>query len=357
MKEKKTLNLNDEVFHPKLGWITVEQAIVKVCPICGVTFKSFSCAKRIYCSTECFHKSRIGKKNLKQSLRMQGEKNPMFGRKFSEEHRRNISLGVKKAVEEGRLVHPWKGKEAPDWFKKKVSEVIRKQYENGRESWNKGKTKETEPRLRKLGESVSKSIKERIVLGTYKSSTLGKKWHISSERTPETRKKLSQAIKEKWEDPEYRKRVIPRIVAGIQKSKTWRKATRENMRRLAGNKGFMTPIEKKLLLILDKMELEINKDFFVKQYVKTSKHYRTPDFVVKTFKTIIECDGGMHKWIKTGEFETERDRELLEVFPNYQILHITGRVLERVNEDIIINWLRGKFLHRKKSVTYLRCRS
>ncbi len=110
---------------------------------------------------------------------------------LTEEHKKKISLGIRRAIQEGKLIgHP------------------------GRIAWNKGMSKkngdfliygkprsnETRLKMSKAatGREKSEDHKMKISLGLN-----GKK------QSPEVRKKISEKMRLRWSDSEYRKRVMP----------------------------------------------------------------------------------------------------------------------------------------------------
>jgi len=77
------------------------------------------------------------------------------------------------------------GTEVAKEIKKKLSKShLGKHYHLGGIPWNKGKTKETEPRLKKQGETLSKRLKNPEVRERYRKGQLGKKHHWSNKNVP-----------------------------------------------------------------------------------------------------------------------------------------------------------------------------
>jgi len=77
--------------------------------------------------------------------------------------------------------------------------------------WNKGLTKDTDERVRKSSEKSSRmsghihTLEARLKMS---ESQKGKNiWSKGKQLTSTTRKKMSQAIKKRWQDPEYRVRI------------------------------------------------------------------------------------------------------------------------------------------------------
>lgn len=113
-------------------------------------------------------------RNIKISLKMKGNKINL-GKKYSEEHKKNISLGLKKCYNENKRV-PWnKGKKCPQcaWNKgltKKTDSRLAKSGNRlkGRKAWNKGLTKE-DPRVKKytdklIGRKASEETRQKLRL-------------------------------------------------------------------------------------------------------------------------------------------------------------------------------------------------
>ena len=81
-------------------------------------------------SIEQFKNGMPQKTKIKISLALKGKnKKP-----FTKEHRDNISNTKKRAIEEGKIVLPWKGKKMPIEQRIKLSKAFK-----GRPAWNKGK--------------------------------------------------------------------------------------------------------------------------------------------------------------------------------------------------------------------------
>jgi very-short-patch-repair endonuclease len=338
--------------------------IEKICPICGAKFKVFPCdSSRKYCSKRCYGISKVGIKNPEHSKRMTGAGNPMYGKEriCSEETRKQISHSLCEQFKQGRKQWNEGLTKETDERVLRLSSSIREGFRKGRVHPFKGKTKETEPRLEELGKKVQKTVKRKYDEENYVNPMKGKKRPDNTGEKnimhrPEVKEKVRRTVTLKWKEPGYKGRVMKKVHERLAHSEIWKNATRTNMKRLAANKKLMTPIERKMLIILsDNLKLEINKDFTVKQCIKVKGGYCFPDFNVKAFKTIVECDGEFHRWQKTKIFEKERDSKILNVLPDYKMIHISGVAITRIDESILADYLRNKFLSDKK-VSYVVCR-
>ncbi|PXF53986.1 MAG: adenosylcobalamin-dependent ribonucleoside-diphosphate reductase [Candidatus Methanophagaceae archaeon] len=111
---------------------------------------------------ELFGEEKAKKIRQRKSELMRGNKNPMYGRKLSEEERKKISVQTKKGmaredVKKNIKIAVEKRREGP-W----LENIIRsnKQRFTGKAPWNKGLTKDTDPRVKRYGEKISKAKRE-----------------------------------------------------------------------------------------------------------------------------------------------------------------------------------------------------
>lgn len=141
--------------------------------------------KNQYGSVECRFTSRTFQTIKEFSIdALSGENNPFYGKTHSEEARRRISRGRK-------------GTKMPDSARRAISDSVRDRWKNDEEYKarmilmfkNRIVTQETRDKLSKIntGRKLSEEAKEKI-----SKSKLGKK---RSPVTPETRKRISEALK------------------------------------------------------------------------------------------------------------------------------------------------------------------
>lgn len=127
------------------------------------------------------HKGRIISEETKEKIRQ-----AKLGKKHTEEHKRKVSETLKQKYSSGEIANSNKGKKLPplsDGHKQKISEGNKKAYSEGRKS-NKGK-KWTEEQKKKFSEK----IKEEYQNGFRKSSKGAKRSEESCQRMSEAQKK------------------------------------------------------------------------------------------------------------------------------------------------------------------------
>jgi len=93
----------------------------------------------------------IRKKNKENHADVSGSKNPMYRKHHTEESKKKNQENHK-----GKLSKN-KGRKYPKEFGENLSKVISIQFKNGRESWNKGLTKETSKILKETAKKISSS--------------------------------------------------------------------------------------------------------------------------------------------------------------------------------------------------------
>lgn len=165
-------------------------------------------------------------------------------------------------------------------------------------------------------------------------------WHKKPEVKQLLSDKRKQLFKERGSigcfglkgDRNYSK--LPEIRKKISESNIRSESGKKAQIKLAGNRGFDTYIEKRLIKILEqRFSYVIGTDFSIKPYIKTESTFRFPDILIHRCKPecIIEADGErFHK-----ERDTIRDDELTRL--GYKILHISGQILTYSSEDEIVS--------------------
>jgi hypothetical protein len=123
-----------------------------------------------------------------------------LGKKFSKEHREYISRSLM-------------GEKNPNYGKHQSAETKLKisLANTGRIPWNKGLTAKTCPKLQEIGRRISQSKK-------------------GLKLSEETKKKVGLASKRRWADPEYRARMLKRMLENRDKLMNAVKAMREKYR-------------------------------------------------------------------------------------------------------------------------------
>lgn len=150
---------------------------------------------------------------------------------------------------------------------------LRNKFKNGYQIWNKGLTKDT-------SDIVSKNADK----------------HRGFKHTLETKKKISDASKEHWKDPEYRELVIKNATIGIRNSYA------------NGNRktpiNFDTQPELRVEEILIELGISYIKQFPIwSSYPRTYRYVRFYDFFLPTYNMVLEVHGDY--WHGYGKLENE----------------------------------------------------
>lgn len=249
--------------------------------------------------------ARMGKKPWNKGLRK--EDNPLFGRKYSEEHCKNISNGRK-------------GINHSEEAKKKMSDATKKRYSKGEVFgfkkgddnysksvgvWNKGLTKKTD---------------NRVAIMSRKQSIVRKKLDISGDKNPFYGKKHSKDTIKKIRDA-----------------------------RAKQNFSFYnSSIELKIQEFLKKLGIEYITHFCINEI----EHSYSCDIFIPSEKMVIECDGNYfhgnpklfpqeklnQKQMEQKERDAFRNKELKE--KGYKVL----RLWENEIREISINNFQNKML-------------
>lgn len=239
--------------------------------------------------------------------------------------------------------------------------------------WNKGLTKETDERIRKAGEKVSKTRKRLFKEGKLKlSSTCFKKGHISANKGKtkenyEPLKRISGAQKKirkgktfeqlfgedkarEWKNnlsksrqgknhPRYGIILGKKLREKISKSvkEEWKNiSNKERQKRLKqfadARKKLITPkedtkIEKKIQRFLKKLKIE----FFTHQYMKIEHGYQC-DILIPSMNLVIECDGDYwHKYPIGNDIDHIRTSELLK--KGFNVLRLWENEIKAMGVD------------------------
>lgn len=168
-------------------------------------------------------------------------------------------------------------------------------------AWNKGKTKATDERLKKAGETFSNKLKEGKIIHSQSGKPHSEKY----------KKRLSEIVNEKIDEGNWH--------LSFSKSRT---------KEYKGIK-FLGSWEVKFAEWLDKNEIkwERVKISFKYQFKDKIKRY-TPDFYLPEYDTYIEVKG----------YPTEKDFAKWEQFPKTLAI-LSGPLLQQIGLDIEIKKL------------------
>jgi len=215
----------------------------------------------------------------------------------SEEHKRKQSETMKRLYKEKKLISPTKGKHMSEEAKKKLSETKKRLYKEGKiKSWSKGLTKSDHPSLmntslkqkkikkgKGLGkenffygkhhseESLEKMRKPKSEEHKRKLSIVAKNRKVSDI----TKQEMSNRLKERWKNPEYRERTIRNSLKGLMKRPT--------------------SFEQKI----SDLCFKYNLPFIYKGDGSFLINYKNPDFVNEKDKIVIEV---FYSWFKIRDY-------------------------------------------------------
>jgi len=251
--------------------------------------------------------------------------------------------------------------------KKKISIGGKGKHKN-QKSWNKGFTKDTHPSLKKVSEILKiKKLKPKVemICPTCKIHFFLTPWEsrkrkfcsckcnrISPEglkkigdsnrgkhHSPETIEKRKKSItgKKRTEETKQRMRIAKQNISEETRKKMSESIKRRFMEHpethpnkiLSKNQSRMTFIEK---ITNEFLQLSgFKKEEYTYQYtVKTKKGCKFVDFAVPSLKLLIECDG--EQWHKDKEKDAKRDKEILEILPEWRIEHLTGKEIIEISK-------------------------
>jgi len=206
-------------------------------------------------------------------------------------------------------------------FKKGEHASLETEFKKGHVNkilWNKGKTKETNIKLRELGKKVSFTLKRKYASGELIAPSKGKRgkdaFRYGKLHTDETKEEIGRKARENWENPSYRDKTVKAIILGS---------------RISPNKK-EKELEELLNIILP------NEYKFVGDG-KVIINGKCPDFIsINGQKKIIELFGNFwhsnNKWFNTYNNSKERQKHFKDF--GYQTLIVWE--CELLNKDILI---------------------
>jgi len=182
------------------------------------------------------------------SIALYGENNPMYGKKFSEEHRKKLSeaLSRRKLSEETRKKlseskmgenNPFYGKKFSEEHRKKLSEAHlgKKLSEETRKklreahigeknhNWGKTHSEETRKKLREANLGKKRSEETRRKVSESKTGKNNPNW--GKKRSEETRRKMSEALSGE-NHPFYGKKLSPESIRKREETKRKKRISR-----------------------------------------------------------------------------------------------------------------------------------
>jgi len=264
---------------------------------------------------------------------------PRKGQKLTLEQRRKISEAVKKAMKEvpyEKLAY-WKGKKLSEEHRRKISLALK-----GRTPWNKGLTKDKDPRVAKvasygfLGKRHTEEWKRKMSLRMRGENN--PLYKISEEKEKKRVRKMSETLKRKYRTGELKH---PRGMLGKKRPKEWR----EYMSRLMKEKirlGLLSIPSNHFFPYFDTKIERLMKEELQKRGIpfKTKRtllgKYR-PDIIIG--KLLIYCDGCY--WHGCPIHFPERQKERLKDIRITRELEKAGYIVLRFWEHEIIENVSG----------------
>ncbi len=234
--------------------LTCEKIQVK-CKNCETKFEvQPHRANAKYCSKQCFYTVRKRSTPWNKGLTKDTDERISRGKQVIPlSGRKAWNKGLTKDTDERikKISESEKGRKLSDKTRQKISEAL-----NGRKAWNKGLTKE-DPRIKKLGENVSKTMKKLYTSGKLIPRNKGRGWielfckncgkkfvvrkfYVRRAEkngwkkmfcswkcykegysiTEKHRKKMIESLKLKWENPEFREKMLIALSKGCLRRPT-----------------------------------------------------------------------------------------------------------------------------------------
>ena len=211
--------------------------------------------------------------------------------------------------------------------------MIKKKYKQTQEHRNKiGRANSI--KMKKYWKESKASIKQKNMGYFVKESIKQRKQKLGYVNSPETRKKLSKIMKEKWrkgEVTEKQKSIFgngkvmggfkTRFKKGHNVPDSWRLAVKKNRaKQIFPMKD--SSIEVKIQNFLKELKIE----FFTHQYIKIEYSYQC-DILIPSMNLVIECDGDYwHKYPIGKDIDHVRTKELIE--KGFKVLRIWEREIK-----------------------------
>jgi G:T-mismatch repair DNA endonuclease (very short patch repair protein) len=222
------------------------------------------------------------------------------GRKLTKETREKLSKTRKRLFKEKKLIpsSPWLGKKQPlKMIEKRISKLRNRKRKPFTEKWR------TNMSLSHIGKKLSKEQRDKI----------GR-----SNRKPSLKKKISQ--KEKWKNKEYREKQLNSIFHGLT---------------LKPNKP-----ERIMIKIIKENNLPFNYVGNGKIWFRGKNHSFNPDFLSKNPKHIIEVFGDYWHNLPKNKI---RDKERLRTYFKYGYKTLVIWEYELKNQKEVLNKIREVF--------------
>lgn len=241
-------------------------------------------------------------------------------------------------------------------------------YVKGHISWNKGKTKETDERIRKYAEQekgrifskkhrekISKSMKGKppwnkgkkdIIKSHRKGLTLEQEYGKEKARQIKIKmmnRKISKETKNKMKKPksEEIKRKISQTRKRLFKEGKL-KFTEEHKFKLkkAREKSIFPKKDTSIEIKIQNFLKQLGIDFFTHQYIKEIEHGYQCDILIPSMKMVIECDGDYwHKYPVGNDIDKIRTSELIN--KGFKILRLWENEINNMDLLNFENKLKG----------------
>ena len=267
----------------------------------------------------------------------------LIGKKLSEEHKKNVSEGLKRAYLEGRKSKPkgMLGKVHTEETKKKLSLANKGKHEatkfkKGHLTWNKGLTKENDIKLKEIGNKISISNKghKRSIESKIKQSLSIKRLYqngfnprLGKKQSKESINKRNKSMEEIRKNPEYLRKLSEKT------SEFWNNSKNKEQRIKAILKGLFetrpTSYEKKIIDVINKHNLPY-------KYVGDGSFligYKNPDFInYNGEKIAIEVYNKFHH---PEDYEQKRSEHFAKY--GWKTIFVNEDEVLSNDENIILN--------------------
>ncbi len=259
----------------------------------------------------------------------------MLGKSQSKDAKKKIGLASKerprtesykqKMRGEG---NPFFGKNHTEETKKGNGKILKKQFENGRTTWCKGLTKETDSRIKKASKKCSETRKRLFKTGELEISPETVKKILKSRKgykqSAETREKIRLgnlgkkcSEEQKRKNSEFRKNKSYEELVGKEKADLWKKRVgKHTLKSMMKGRYNIAPNKPETVVInlIKKNKLPFNFVGNGKIWFTGKTQHFNPDFLSKNPKHIIEVFGDY--WHNRKGMK-ERDKERIKTYSKY----------------------------------------